>query len=264
MNTLLIDGEPASTEDLTYLAMVSYGAFTSFRVEAGAVRGFDKHLARLDASSVELFGEPVGEARLRDLIRLAVAGHDACWLRVSLFSPEVRPRTPSWRGAPRIMTVVSAPPSPLAESLRVMVQVHARHLPEIKHTSTLDLIHARRIAREAGFDDALFADAAGVISEGSSWNIGFVKDDSVTWPRAPMLAGVTQGLMDDGLGAVGLTSETRPVRIADLDDFDGAFICNSTTPACPVTAVGDRTFGADPSMIERLVEAWSVAPAMPV
>jgi hypothetical protein len=44
---LILDGEPASTDDLTYLALVNYGAYTSFRVEDGAARGLGRHLARL-------------------------------------------------------------------------------------------------------------------------------------------------------------------------------------------------------------------------
>lgn len=257
MTTFLIDSEPPTQDDLAYLAVTNYGAFTSFRVEGGGVRGLERHLARLDASAVALFGEAVEEPRLRELIRLAVADREACWLRVSLFSPDILARSPSRRGPPKVMTVVSSPPSQLAETLRVMVQVHARYLPEIKHTATLDLVHARRVAREAGFDDALFADSEGVISEGSTWNIGFVKGERVTWPLAPMLAGVTQSLVDDGLAAVGLTSERRAVRVGDLGGFDTAFICNSTTPACVVPTIGDHSFKADLDIIERLMTAWA-------
>jgi len=254
---ILIDGEPASADDLGYLATVNYGAFTSFRVEEGAVRGLDRHLARLAASAVALFGEAVGESRLRDLIRVAVGDRPACWLRVSLFSPEILPRSPSWRGPPKVMTVVSPPPSALAATLRVMPQVHGRYLPEIKHTATLDMIHGRRLAREAGFDDALFVDGEGVIAEGSTWNIGFLKGDRVIWPQAPMLAGVTQCLVEDGLAGGRLSSETRPVRLAELAGFDHAFFCNSTTPAGVITAIGDHAFSGDPALIERLEAAWA-------
>lgn len=257
---ILIDGEPASLDDLAYQAMVNYGAYTSFRVEQGGVRGLDLHLARLEASAVELFGEPVGEARLRDLIRRAVEGRPDAWMRVSLFAPKLGPRTPDWRGVPKVMTAVSPPPPPLAASVRLTVHTYAREAPQVKHVATFGLIRARRAAWAAGFDDALFADTDGRISEGSLWNIGFVSGDRVTWPQAPMLAGVAQALVERGLAYVGLTTSTEPVTVSDLNRFDAAFICNSATPACTVTAIGTQAFGTPPGLIERLDAAWASNP----
>jgi len=257
---ILIDGEPASADDLTYLATVNYGAYTSFRVEAGAARGLGRHLARLRLSSIALFDEPVDEGRLRELMRIAVSDRDACWLRISLFSPDIGARKPSWRGVPKVMTSASPLPPPLATWVNLDVQTHVRRLPEIKSVGLHDLIHARRMAQDAGFDDALFVDGAGLISEGSLWNIGFVKGDRVIWPQAPMLAGVTQALIEQGLASVGLRSETRPVHLSDLADLDQAFICNSATPACAVKSIGDHAFNSDPALIERLEAAWASNP----
>ena len=261
---ILIDGEPASLEDLAYQAMVNYGAYTSFRVERGGVRGLDLHLTRLQASAVELFGEAVGEARLRDLMRHALAGGPEAWMRISLFAPALGPRTPAWRGVPKVMTAVSPPPPPLAASVRLTVQTYAREAPQVKHVATFGLIRARRAARASGFDDALFADADGRISEGSLWNIGFVTGDRIIWPQAPMLAGVAQGLVERGLGAVGLTSRTELVTVADLGRFDAAFICNSATPACAVTAIGDQAYETPPGLIQRLESAWASNPVQAI
>jgi len=261
---VLIDGRPATPDDLAYQAMVNYGAYTSFRVEQGGVRGLDLHLERLEASSVELFGEPVGEARLRDLMRLAVERRPDAWVRVSLFSPELGPRSPDWRGVPRVMTAVFPPPPPLAASVRLTVQTYAREAPQVKHVATFGLIRARRAARAAGFDDALFADADGRISEGSLWNIGFVSGDTVVWPQAPMLAGVAQALVERGMASAGLATTTEPVTVADLARFDAAFICNSATPACAVTAIGDQAFDTPPGLIERLDAAWASNPVQAI
>jgi len=256
---LLIDGLPATEADLHYLAVVNYGAYTSFRVEAGGVRGLDLHLARLHASALELFGEPVEQDVLRTLMRIALGDRRDAWLRLSLFSPDLSARAPSVRARPKVMTAVSTPPPPLAETLRLQVQTYVRDAAHIKHTATFPLIRARRLAREAGFDDALFADAGGLISEGSLWNIGFLKGDTVVWPEAPMLPGVAQALIERGLAEVGLTGTTEPVRLTDLARFDGAFICNSATPACAVSAIDDRTFTPDArtARTARIAAAWS-------
>ena len=261
---MLIDGLPPTEADLTYLALVNYGAYTSFRVEDGGVRGLGHHLGRLDAYAVALFGEPVGHGALRGHIRAALADRRDAWLRVSLFSPEIWSRTPSARVRPKVMTALSPPPPPLATSVRLQVQTYAREEAHIKHTAIFGLIRARRLAREAGYDDALFADTDGLISEGSSWNIGFLSGDTVVWPRAPMLTGVTQMLIDGGLAGVGMTSVTRPIRTSDIPTFDGAFLCNSATPACPITAIDGHAFQTSSEVIERLAAAWALSPPEPI
>lgn len=257
---MLIDGLPPSPEDLTYLATTNYGAYTSFPVEAGVVRGLDLHLARLKASAEALFGEALPEDHLRRAMRMALGETTTAWLRIGLFSPEIRPRTPDAVIRPKVLTTVSPAPPPLGSNLRLQTQSHTRLLPEHKHTATIEAIHARRTARQAGFDDALYVDGEGLISEGSLWNIGFLQGDTVVWPQAPMLAGIAQALVDQGLAAQEMTSRTRPIRMSDLSAFDGAFICNSATPACAVTAIGDVVFDVDGTRLNRLSAAWASAP----
>ncbi len=257
---ILIDGLPASAEDLAHQALVNYGALTSFRVEDGAARGLDLHLQRLTRSAEILFGQASVEADLRDLMRRAVEGREDCWLRVSLFSPEIGPRTPSWRGRPKVMTAVFPPPPPLAKSVKLTVQTYVRETPGLKHVATFGLIQARRRAREAGFDDALFADRDGRVSEGSLWNIGFIEGERIVWPEAPMLGGVAQALIRAGLAEAAIEQDTRPIRVEDLTNFDGAFICNSATPACPVTAIDGAAYAVDAATMGAVAAAWEAAP----
>lgn len=261
---LSVDGLPATLEQLAHVALVNYGAYTSFGVEDGGVRGLDLHLERLETEAVELFGEPVGEARLRELMRNAVGDRQACWLRVSLFSPEIGPRTPDWTGRPRVLIAASPPPPPLADSVRVQIQPYGREAPHLKHVATFGLIRARRLARSDGFDDALFVDADGRVSEGSLWNIGFISGSDVVWPQAPMLAGVAQALVQRELARVGLQGGAAPVHLQDLEDFDGAFLCNSATPACAVAAIGAQAFATSPEMIDRIRAAWASNPVQPI
>ena len=260
--SLRIDGVHATAADLAHVALVNYGAYTSFRVEGGGVRGLDLHLQRLEAEALELFGEAVGAARLRELMAVAVEGRGDCWLRVSLFAPEISPRAPGWTGRPKVMTAVFPSPEPLAESVRLQTQPYAREAAHLKHVATFGLIRARRMARAAGFDDALFTDPTGRVSEGSLWNIGFLRGDQVVWPQAPMLAGVAQALVQRGLEAAGLTGVTEPVAVADLPRFDGAFICNSATPACAVDSIDGHRYRPPP--LPALQAAWASQPCQPI
>ena len=257
---LWIDGRPAGVEDLGRQALFNYGAVTSFRVEGGGVRGLDRHLGRLNRSAVELFGEAVAEDRLRDQMRTALAGRDEAWLRISLFSNELSLRQPDWIGAPQVMISVSAPPSPLPHGVRLQSQVYAREAPHLKHVATMGLLRARRMARLAGFDDALFTDAEGRISEGSLWNVGFIEGETVVWPEAPMLDGVAQALIREALDRAGSPQRTEVVRLSDLPRFDGAFLCNSATPAAEIAAVDDHVFTGATDAVQQIDALWRSQP----
>ena len=256
MTHLFIDGAPATPEQLAHAALVNYGAYTSFRVEGGTVRGLGLHIARLQNAAVELFGVPLDEDRLRGWMRQALGDRTDGWLRISLASPHISPRDPSWIGAPSVMIGVFDPPSQLSDRpWRVQPQAHQHFRPHLKHAATMDLLLARRAARADGFDDALFLAEAGLISEGTTWNVGFWSGDDVVWPEAPMLAGVTQTLLRDAI-----PSQSQPVALADLSQFDAAFFCNSSTPAAPIVAIGDHAFPEAADRIARLHAAWAAIP----
>ena len=257
---LWIDGRPAGGEDLGRQALFNYGALTSFRVEGGGVRGLDRHLDRLNRSAIELFGEAVAEDRLRDQMRTALAGRDEAWLRVSLFSNELSLRQPDWVGAPQVMISISALPSPLPHGVRLQSQVYAREAPHLKHVATMGLLRARRMARLAGFDDALFIDAEGRISEGSLWNVGFIEGETVVWPEALMLDGVAQALIREALDRAGSPQRTEVVRLSGLPRFDGAFLCNSATPAAEIAAVEDHVFAGATDAVQQIDALWRSQP----
>lgn len=260
MPELWINGQPASADDLIHQVLHPYGAFTSFRIERGGARGLDLHLARLVRSSDELFGVPVSEDLLRERMRQALGGRSEAWLRISLFSRDIWMRQADAVVEPGVMVAVFDPPAALAGDLRLHPQTYSREAAHLKHAATFGLMRARRLARQAGYDDALFVDEDGAISEGSVWNIGFLQGDHVVWPEAAMLAGVAQAVIRKGLNAAGWTDEQRVVRLEDLDQFDGAFICNSATPAAGVTAIGSIEWAADSSRTDRLGAIWAAAP----
>ncbi|HXD84186.1 MAG TPA: aminotransferase class IV, partial [Rudaea sp.] len=115
--------------------------------------------------------------------------------------------------------------------------------------------------RQAGFDDALFVDAGGRISEGSIWNIGFVdRDGAVVWPQAPQLDGVGMRLVDAGLASQDMSSCVRPVCLDELATFRAAFFSNANTPVRAIAAIDERHFDADPEIGQRLLAAYRSNP----
>ena len=256
-----IDGRPAGAADLGCFVLSNYGAFTSMQVEDGAVRGLDLHLARLQTEALELFGVAAPETTLRERMRQALDGRAGRFsLRINLFSDAISLRAPDAVVEPRVLTTLSPPAAPLTTPLRLQTQVYAREVPHLKHAATFGLTRARRLTVQGGFDDALFVDSEGRISEGSIWNIGFIEGETVVWPDAPMLAGTGQGLLQRGIEGLGLSSVTRSVQQSDLAGFEAAFICNSATPACAVATIDDHAFPAAEAVTARLIDAWRSNP----
>jgi len=260
-----IDGVPATVAGLMPMAMSGYGAFTSFQHEPGGVRGLSRHIDRLERSALALFGQGVPEDRLRGLLRAALADVEGrASVRVQLFLPNMSVRRPEALGRPSVMIRVSGPLGPLPGPLRLQSQIYQREMPHFKHCGIFGIVNAMRTARAAKFDDAVFVTADGVISEGPIWNIGFLEGQTVVWPRAEKLDGTAQALIERGLLAVGLNSVSRLVKLSDVADFDGAFICNSATPAAPISAIDETRLNTDPRMIERLEAAWATNPVEPI
>ena len=259
---LELNGEPASADDLRHLVQTNYGHFSVMRADDGAVRGFDLHLDRLQTATRELFGSELDRERLRGYLRHALNGTAGAWsLRVNVFACGLDREHMDRAVGVDVLVGAGPAPAPTAQPLRVKSFVYARELPSIKHVGTFGLFHHRRLARLAGFDDALFVDANGRISEGSIWNIGFVdRDGAVVWPQAPQLDGVGMRLIDAGLASQGMRSRTRPVHLRELDAFRAAFFSNAGVPVRMLAAVDGHGFDMAAEIEQRLVAAYRVNP----
>jgi 4-amino-4-deoxychorismate lyase len=254
-----INGAPATAAQLRHFAVVNYGHFTSMQVRDGAARGLGLHLDRLDRSTRELFGRGLDPERVRGCIRQALQGergHLSVRVIVSSSSADAT-------AEPDVLVTTSAgvPPSP--EPLRVRSVGHQRVLPHIKHLGTFGIAYHLRRARRDGFDDALLADPAGSISEGTIWNVGFFDGTGVTWPSAPALAGITMQLVRSGLERRGVCSTVRDVRLADVRSYRSAFLTNSISIA-PIASVDDVELVTDPELMALLRECRESSPWEPV
>jgi len=105
---------------------------------------------------------------------------------------------------------------------------------------------ALRAARAAGAHEALFADALGRVTEGTSSNLFCVRAGRVCTPpvAAGILAGVTRGAVLALARAEGLPVEEGPLTVEDLRGADELFITSTAREVLPVTRLGGRPVGA--------------------
>jgi branched-subunit amino acid aminotransferase/4-amino-4-deoxychorismate lyase len=183
---------------------------------------------------------------------------------VNVFSRDLEAIHAGAPARPEVLVSVGPPAPAETAPLRVESVRYERVLSHIKHVGTFGLFHHQRRARARGFDDALFTDSAGRISEGTIWNIGCYDGRGVVWPNAPALPGITMRLMQAGLARAGVPTESREIRLADLRSFHAAFATNSVSPARPIESIDDVRFPVDPEVTAMLTECYRTNPEEPV
>ncbi|MCC4594983.1 aminotransferase class IV family protein [Xanthomonas campestris pv. phormiicola] len=258
---LFCNGRPAGADALAAPALVNYGHFSTMQVRAGAVRGFDLHLQRLDAATRTLFGSELPADRIRAELRAALAafGSADAALRASVFARDFDFRRADAACTPELLVALSAPAQPDAAPLRLRSVAFARELPQIKHAGTFALFHQRRLALQAGFDDALFVDAQGLVAEGSTWNLGAWDGQGVVWPRAPALRGTQERLLQAGLAALGVAQQLRPLHVRELAGFAAVFACNARGQQA-IAAVDGQALGPATELLRMLNDAVETQP----
>jgi branched-subunit amino acid aminotransferase/4-amino-4-deoxychorismate lyase len=233
-----LNDAPLELDDPALLSATSYGHFTSMQVRAGKVRGLDLHLERLDRSSRELFGHGVAPDRVLAYLRTALASSPSADLsiRVNAFTRD-RAFIDGTPVEPDLLLTLTDPIEPASEPPRLLAVEHERTAPHLKHTGTFSLTHQIRLARLAGYDNALFYNRAGHVSEASIWNICFATEDRIVWPAAEVLPGITMLTLQAGLETVDVARETVDIPLSALGDYRAAYLTNSIDPALPVGSI---------------------------
>jgi len=248
-----INGEVSSVEEarvspLDHGLLTGDGVFETLRIYQGVPFATRRHLERLARSATGIDLPVPDPSVLREAMEVVVAGND-------LDSGRMRITVTGGVGSlgsdrddcePTVIVAGSAlvdwPPT-----ADVVVAPWPRNersaLAGIKTVSygenVVALAHAR--AQEAG--EALFANLAGDLCEGTGTNVFVVLDGRLVTPplASGCLAGVTRELL---LELVGVAEEDIPV--AALAEAEEAFLTSSTREVHPIRAVDGRVLPAAP------------------
>ncbi|MFJ8856898.1 aminotransferase class IV [Streptomyces sp. NPDC102451] len=248
------DGRPATADDLRIPAFAGFGHFTAMQVRDRTVRGLALHLDRLDSANRELFGLPLAGERVRELIGHALDGAGArdASVRVHGYLPPGSTETVA-------VVTVREPVEPDDAPRSLMSVPYARAVPHIKRPGEFSQSYYGQQARRAGFDEALLTSPGGMVTEGSITNIGFLDGDSVVWPDAPALTGITMALLESGLARTGRPSVRRGVTLDGLGAYGAAFVTNSQGIA-PVHRIDDTVFAVDEDLMKLLGQVYEDVP----
>ena len=232
---------------------VGDGVFETLRSYAGRPFAVRRHLDRLEASAAGLGlsvpSRHILQAAL-DEVMTANRLHDAA-LRITV-TGGTGPLG-SARGSSGPTVVVAA--APLAEwppTADVAVVPWPRNergaLAGLKTISYGENVVALTWAVEQGATEALFANVAGKLCEGTSTNVFVgIGGELVTPPlSAGCLAGVTRQLVVESGPVV-----ERDVDLHELSSADEAFLTSTTREVQPIRAVDGHVLGAAPGPLTR-------------
>lgn len=257
---MLLNGKPVDVDQLKVLGLTNYGHFTSMRVDAGRVRGLTLHLDRLSRDCRALFGAELDQDEVRGYVRQVVDGFAGSIVaRVTVFDPHLDLGHPASASSPYVLVTTRAASMVAPPPLVLTARRYEREVPAVKHVGLFGTMFHRRQAQLAGFDDVLFVDGEGFISEGATWNIGLIEGDEIVWPQAPVLPGVTMALIQQER-----PGHRRRVNMTDLDRYTAAFVTNAAVGVRGIASIDAIRWADAVPLVEQIRKQYSAIPGEPL
>jgi branched-chain amino acid aminotransferase len=238
---------------------VGDGVFETIAVRAGRPLALTRHLARLERSAVALGLPAPDTGALRAAVDEVTAGGGAteAVIRVVYTSGTGPLGSDRGDGTPTAAVLLGPLPDrpPVTEVVTVPWPRNERGaLVGVKTTSYAENVLALAEARRHGASEAIFANTAGNLCEGSGTNVFLVLDGVLLTPplSAGCLAGVTRSLIIDCCGPDVIE---RDVPVTALARAEEAFLTSATRNVQAIRTVDGDALAACPGPRTRAVAA---------
>jgi branched-chain amino acid aminotransferase len=238
--------------------VVGDGIFETLKVLGGVPFALSRHLNRLAVSARGLGLPEPDEGLLRSAVAETLADAGAADVRLRITYTSGPSPWGSERGgaAPTVIIAVS-PLTGFGATASVACVPWRRNehgaVAGLKTTSYAENVVALAHARERGASEAIFANTAGDLCEGTGSNVFVVLDGILHTPplSSGCLAGITRELVVTWVGA---QETSLPLEV--LSRADEVFLSSSTRDVQPVTKVDDRVIPVGP-VTERAAQLFA-------
>jgi branched-chain amino acid aminotransferase len=237
---------------------VGDGVFEAAKVVDGRPFALTRHLRRL-ADSARGMGLPQPEeAEVRRGVAAVLEGEPLGRGRLRITYTGGNAPMGSGRGdEPPTLVVAAAPLGPPQPSAAVVTVPWPRNergaLAGVKTTSYGENVVALAYAAERGAGEALFANTAGDLCEGTGSNVFYVVDGELRTPTlaSGCLAGVTRALLVEWCDVRDVDEPVEVLRTADE-----IFLASTTRDVQPVHRCDDRELGEPGPVTRAAAETW--------
>jgi branched-chain amino acid aminotransferase len=265
LNGALYPDDEATISVFDHGLVVGDGVFETIKVCHGVPFALTRHLDRLRRSATGLgLAEPDVEAIRTGAMAVIDAAPDLPIARLRVTVTGGISPLGSERGNSALTQIVAigqqAAPAPAADVV-VVPWPRSEHdaLAGLKTTSYAGNVRALAYAREHGGAEAIFANTAGNLCEGTGTNVFIVAGGRLITPplSAGCLAGVTRALVVEWTGAV-----EEDVPIAALAGAEEAFLTGTTRDVQPIRSVNGTTLAAVPGPVtQKAAEVFAMRSA---
>jgi branched-chain amino acid aminotransferase len=259
INGQLLDDPTAPAVPVTDHGLtVGDAVFEAVKVIDGQPFALDAHLARLQRSADGLGLPGVDLAAVREGVAAVLEGQELPLGRIRITVTGGNAPLGSGRGDVALTSiVVAAPMAPYPTSTAVVTVPWPRNerspLAGLKTTSYGENVVALAHAQERGATEAIFANLAGNLCEGTGSNVFYVLDGELRTPTlaSGCLAGITRALVLEWCGGREV-DEPLPV----IERAEEVFLVSTTRDVQPVHRWNDRDLPAPGPLTRTVMETW--------
>jgi branched-chain amino acid aminotransferase len=254
INGTLVSDDEARISVFDHGLVTGDGVFETVKVARGVPFALSRHLARLGRSAAGLgLAEPdLEQIRAGALGVIEASGRpELARMRITV-TGGIAPLG-SERGDSPLTAIVALgemhAPGPWVDVATVPWPRNEHGaLSGLKTTSYGENVRALAYAASRGGGEAIFANTAGNLCEGTGTNVFVVSDGKLLTPplSAGCLAGVTRALVIEWAGAV-----EQDLPLAALAEADEAFLTGTTRDVQAIRSVDDHVLAAAPGAITR-------------
>lgn len=237
---------------------VGDGVFEAVKVVEGRPFALARHLERLQRSALGLGLPEVDLDQVRVGVRAVLEAEELALGRLRITITGGNAPLGSGRGDdPCTVAVVAAPMASAPASTAVVTSPWPRNergaTAGLKTTSYAENVIALARAAEHGASEAVFANLAGHLCEGTGTNVFYVVAGELRTPTlaSGCLAGVTRALLLEWYGA---REVDEPIEVAH--GADEVFLVSTTRDVQPVLRWDDRSWPAAGPVTREAAQRW--------
>ncbi|WP_441247236.1 aminotransferase class IV [Kitasatospora sp. McL0602] len=246
VNGSLVDDTAAAVSVLDHGLTTGDGVFETVKAVDGSVFALTRHLDRLTRSARGLGLADPDHDQVRTAVTQVLHANPMPLGRLRItYTGGVSPLGSERSGAPTTLVVAlgTANPRPDTTAVRTVPWRRNEHsaVAGLKTTSYAENVVALAAAHQAGASEALLANTAGQLCEGTGSNVFVVLDGRLLTPplHSGCLAGITRQLVIDWTGA-----EEADLPFDVLTHADEIFLTSTLRDVQAVSRVDDRELPA--------------------